>query len=138
MSNKLEEYLVRLRPELDVEKPDDDLIWEGIRQDLQNKAPARNLWPLIRNWAAAAVILLALGYMLADQIMERNPSALSSIDRELANREIEYQEMLHIKLQEAGTFDPAIHNRIISELYEEIDKLIEAFYVKFFPEIVLR
>jgi hypothetical protein len=68
------------------------------------------------------VILLSLGYVVADQFVERNPSALASIDRELGLREREYQEMLQVKLQEAGTYDPTVHNRIISELYEEIGK----------------
>lgn len=35
MSIDLEKYLKARRRELDVDSPDDQLIWEGIRQDLQ-------------------------------------------------------------------------------------------------------
>ena len=36
MLSKLEKYLSRERDRLDVEAPDDQLIWEGIRKDLQD------------------------------------------------------------------------------------------------------
>ncbi len=128
MPTEMEKYLERRRLELDVENPDDQVIWEGIRKDLQSpdipEMKKRN-WQRIRNMAAVAAVILCVGYVLTDLITEGRssvPATLASIDKDLGDRENEYKTMVALKLEEAGTKE-AIDNMIIAELFEEIQRL---------------
>ena len=61
MSTELENYLKNQRERLDVESPDDQVIWEGIRQDLHNghiRTETRRVLIRIRNIAAVLIILV--------------------------------------------------------------------------------
>jgi len=128
MPTDLEKYLKDRRSELDVESPDDQLIWEGIRQDLQRSRPAivkRRLWIRIRNMAAVIIILISVGYMVVDIIGDHRSAAritLSDIDRDLGAREQEYRKLVRFKEQEVSSFNNT-DNMIIAELFEEIQKL---------------
>lgn len=128
MSTDLEKYLQKQREALDVESPDDQLIWEGIRSELtRTGAPAgkRRILVLIRNIAAVVIIVLSVGYVLIDLIGERRAEAgvsLADIDRNLGERESEYRTLVGFKQEEAGSFNH-IDNLIIAELLEEIQKL---------------
>jgi len=127
MSTKLEKYLKSQRETLDVESPDDQVIWEGIRQDLQGpptRTEKRRTLIRIRNIAAALVILVSVGYMINDIIGDRQDTGISlaDIDRELGAREQEYRTLVSFKQQEAGSFNH-VDNLIIAELLEEIQKL---------------
>ena len=128
MSTELEKYLRSQREALDVESPDDQLIWEGIRQDLQRsdaRREKRMLLIRIRNIAAAVIILVSVGYMINDIIRDRRMGgevSLADIDRDLGVREKEYRTLVSFKQQEAGSFNH-VDNVIIAELLEEIQKL---------------
>jgi hypothetical protein len=128
MPTDLEKYLHDHRKELDVESPDDQLIWEGIRQDLQRSRPAtgrRKLWIRIRNMSAIIIIAVSVGYMMVDIIGDRRSSVkitLSDIDRDLGAREQEYRKIVSFKEQEVSSFNQT-DNMIIAELFEEIQKL---------------
>jgi len=127
MSTKLEKYLKNQRETLDVESPDDQLIWEGIRQDLHTghiRKEKRRVLIRIRNIAAALIILVSVGYMINDIIGERQDKGISlaDIDRDLGAREKEYRTLVSFKKQEAGSFN-RVDNLIIAELLEEIQKL---------------
>lgn len=129
MSTNLEKYLKHKRQELDVESPDDQLIWEGIRKEMQAPISGqknRTIWLKFRNLAAAALVILALGYMIGDLVGERRSGSnvgLASLNDELGHMESEYKDMLAVKLLEAGTYNPDIQNLVVAELYEEIQKL---------------
>jgi hypothetical protein len=69
------------------------------------------------------VILLALGYMIGDLVGERHQAGLAGLDAELGIREGEYQQLLQVKLLEAGQYDPDVHDQVIRELFDEIQKL---------------
>jgi len=128
MSTELEKYLRSQRQALDVESPDDQLIWEGIRQDLQDSGrhtEKRRTLIRIRNIAAALIILVSVGYMINDIIGDRRMAggiSLADIDRELGVREQEYRTLVSFKQEEAGSFNH-VDNIIIAELLEEIQKL---------------
>ncbi len=128
MSSELEKYLKSHREILDVEAPDDQLIWEGIRQDLQqtgNRTRKKRMLIRIRNIAAALIILVSVGYMINDILGERTPGrgvSLADVDRELGAREKEYRSLVSFKEEEAGSFNH-VDNLIIAELLEEIQKL---------------
>lgn len=128
MSSDLEKYLQKQREALDVESPDDQLIWEGIRSELtRTDGPAgkRRVMVRIRNIAAVVIIVLSVGYVLIDLIGERRAEvgvSLADIDRNLGERESEYRALVSFKLEEAGALSH-LDNLIIAELLEEIQKL---------------
>ena len=127
MSTELENYLKNQRERLDVESPDDQVIWEGIRQDLHTghiRTEKRRVLIRIRNIAAALIILVSVGYMINDIIGDRQDRgvSLADIDRDLGAREKEYRTLVSFKKQEAGSFNH-VDNLIIAELLEEIQKL---------------
>ena len=128
MWTDLEKYLKKQREYLDVEMPDDQIIWEGIRKDLQtsdSRANKKRMMIRIRNIAAVVVIVLSLGYVLNDIIGERRLNreiSLANIDEKLGVREKEYRALVSFKQKEIGSFNQ-IDNIIILELLEEIQKL---------------
>ncbi|MCK5693301.1 MAG: hypothetical protein KAI08_10635 [Bacteroidales bacterium] len=128
MSTELEKYLKSQREALDVESPDDQVIWEGIRQDLQTsgrRSEKRRVLIWVRNIAAAVIIVVSVGYMINDIIGERRMGgrvSLANIDHELGAREKEYRALVSFKQEEAKMFS-YVDNVIIAELLEEILKL---------------
>lgn len=132
MATELEKFIEKQMEALDIESPDDQLIWEGIRQDLQRsdlQKERRSRLIRIRNIAAAVIIVISVGYMLVDIIGEQLSNrevTLAEIDRNLGAREKEYRALVSFKQQEAGSFNH-IDNLIIAELFEEIQKL-DAIY----------
>lgn len=128
MSTELEKYLKNQRETLDVESPDDQLIWEGIRQDLQRSDTRRDKKRTlirIRNMAAVVIIVISVGYMINDMIGDGRMSrkvSLADIDQSLGEREMEYRTLVSFKQEEAKMFS-YVDNLIIAELLEEIQKL---------------
>jgi len=128
MSNELEKYLKSQRDSLDVESPDDQLIWEGIRQELHvsgTRRDKRRVLIRIRNIAAAIILVISVGYMVQDILGDRRIGreySLADIDQSLGEREKEYRTLVSFKQQEAGSFNH-VDNVIIAELLEEIQKL---------------
>jgi hypothetical protein len=128
MSTELEKYLNSQRETLDVESPDDQLIWEGIRQDLHSSASQKGKKRMlirIRNIAATVIILVSVGYMINDIFGDRilgGGVSLADIDGELGKREQEYRTLVSFKQEEARIFNH-VDDIIIAELLEEIQKL---------------
>jgi hypothetical protein len=113
---------------MDVDSPDDQLIWEGIRQDLQRsdlRRAGKRRMIRIRNMAAVIIILLSVGYIFHDIVEDRRMNgkiSLAKIDPYLGEKEQEYKRLVSFKKQEAGSYNE-IDNVIIAELLEEIQKL---------------
>lgn len=128
MSTELEKYLIAQREAMDVESPDDQGIWEGIRKDLHladARTEKKRILIRIRNIAAVVIIVLSVGYMINDLLVERwsgGELTLADIDRELGEKENEYRALVSFKLEEVGSFNH-VDNVIIAELFEEIQKL---------------
>lgn len=128
MSNELEKYLKSQRDSLDVESPDDQLIWEGIRQELQGsvtRKERRRIYIRIRNIAVVVVLLVSVSYMVLDILGDRRTGrelSLADIDQNLGAREMEYRNLVSVKKQEAAALNH-VDNLIIAELLEEIQKL---------------
>ncbi len=132
MSGDLEKYLKEQRDTLDVETPDDPVIWEGIRHDLltsRKRSSKRTLLIRIRNVAAALILLVSVGYMVVD-LMGVHPHrsfSLADVDPDLAAKEKEYRVLVGIKQQEAGTRhlpDQAIINELLGEI-QRLDTIYE-------------
>lgn len=131
MSVKIEEYLSRQRENLDVETPDENVIWAGIQKELQReKQPVKQqigktMLIRIRNIAAVTVILFSLGYIANDIINGRiagRKISLSSINYELGRRENEYKTLVNLKTEEVRSFTGS-EDVIIKQLFDEIKKL---------------
>lgn len=128
MATELEKYLHKQRHSLDVESPDDQLIWEGIRQHLQGshvRMQKKRTLIRIRNMAAAVILVISVGYMVQDLMGDRwmgRGITLADIDHSLGEREKEYRTLVSFKQQEAASFNH-VDNLIIEELLEEIQRL---------------
>ncbi len=131
MMTDLEKYLAEKRESLDVESPDDNLIWEGIRKKLPVKDDKTQKQVRIRTIvrlskiAAVAFILFSLGYITKDIISSRKIDVkvtLSEIDRELGDREMEYRSLVNLKTEEVKAFSNT-DNQVIKELFGEIRNL---------------
>ena len=128
MSFDLEKYLKKHREALDVDSPDDPVIWEGIRKDLQleeGRSEKSIMWIKIRNMAALVILLLSVGYVMGDLLGERRADSqisLANVDRDLGIKETAYQTFLSHKMREAGPMNE-VDNLIILELLEEIQRL---------------
>lgn len=128
MSRDLENYLREQREAMDVESPDDALIWEGIRKGLQQadvRTKRKRMWIRVRNMAAALIILVSVGYMINDLVGEGRSGrelSLADLDRDLGSREKEYRSMVALKFEEAESYN-YVDDVIIAELLEEIQKL---------------
>jgi hypothetical protein len=135
MSVKLEKYLNRQRDSLDVESPDDSLIWDSIQHKMHYENPdikhLNNKIRLlqIRNIAATAIILFTLGYIANDIVngkVSGRKVTLSSIDSQLGRREMDYRTLVNFKTEEVKTFVSS-DDKVIVQLFSEI-KDLDAIY----------
>lgn len=135
MSVKLEKYLTRQRDNLDVESPDDSLIWDAIERGIHHTDPEikhlNNKIRLlkIRNIAATAIILFSLGYIANDIVngkVSGRKITLSSINSQLGRREMEYKTLVNYKTEEVKTFAGS-DDKVIVQLFAEI-KDIDLIY----------
>ena len=126
----LEKYLKEQRNQLDIDKPDDDLIWEGIRNDLQTQKllhlpnNRKRLFVRIRNIAALILLIFSLGYMAYD-LAEKHFTkriTLAEIDSSLGQQEEEYRTLIKLKEGELPLTN-VTENAIINELFGEIQRL---------------
>jgi hypothetical protein len=130
MKSKFEEFLKNNRQQLDVESPDDQLIWGGINSELRQKPKS-----VFRNfWKAAAVILLLMssGYFIYNEFFKSQPLvytiSLSDIDPNYAVMETNYLLVIDNKMQELGQVSSSSIENItvyreelinLDEMYEE-------------------
>jgi hypothetical protein len=131
MSHKLEKYLSTERKNLDIESPDDNVIWKSI---LRQRQPGLTLVKSqtlrirlikFRNMAAVAFILFSLGYFANDfrkGKLSDSRVTLSSIDVQLGQREKEYKALLSFKTDEVRSFTGS-KDEVVRELFGEIKKL---------------
>ncbi|MDX2445027.1 MAG: hypothetical protein QNK30_14625 [Bacteroidales bacterium] len=130
MSTNLENYLHKKRNLLDVEKPDDEIIWEGIRNDLQSQKfihrpeKRKKLIVKFRNIAAIILLIFSLSYVVYD-IAEKHFTkriTLAEIDNSLGQQEKEYITLIKLKESEVQSSSLS-ENIVIMELFEEIQRL---------------
>ena len=131
MKGDLEKYLNERRDDLDVEKPEDSIIWEGIRESLHRrtvrpvKPPRVSLTIRILRIAAVVFILFSVGYITRDLIGRRSGTrsvTLADISQVLGEREKNYITTVNLKSEEVRAYETT-DNLIIRELFEEIKQL---------------
>ena len=127
----LEKYLKKERQNLDVEHPDDSIIWEGIRSDLQARKstgiePGRkNFFRRFRNAAAILLLFLSVGYVAYDlgtNYLSNRKTTLAKIDKMLGERENEYRALINLKKKEVKSYSSS-DNKIIEDLFEELQRI---------------
>ncbi len=102
MKIDLEKYLKTRRQQLDVEEPDDAVLWEGIRKEIisEKKTTGFNLWKV----AAIFLAIFTLSYIVYNELSKEKERefTLSQINQSLGDREKAYQQMVLLKMQDAN------------------------------------
>ena len=98
MKQELEKYLKEQRLKLDVEEPEPDIVWEGIRNQLQqNKKQNLPQW----FWKVAAIFLFVVSatYFVVNENSDKQVIVvqLSDISEELGNKEASLQKVVNAK-----------------------------------------
>jgi len=125
MKINIEKYLKTKRGQLDVEQPDDAMLWEGIRKELLagEKTFRFNLWKV----AAIFLAIFTLSYIIYNEISREKERefTLSQINESLGEREKEYQQMVLLKMQAASMQDLSLNteNEILPVLFNELNEL---------------
>ena len=108
MKSKFEKYIESQRHNLDIEDPDDNLIWDGINKDL-NKTAGR--WQGIF-WKAAAIIIFLVSstYMLYNEFFHSDTNiyniTLSEIDPAYSQQVINYRASISEKWLQVNELKP--------------------------------
>ena len=127
----LEKYLKKERQNLDVEHPDDSIIWEGIRSDLQSRKSTgletgnKNFFRRFRNVAAIVLLILSVGYVVYDlgsNYITNQKMTLAKIDESLGERENEYRALINLKKEEVRSYSRS-GSKIIEDLFEEMQRI---------------
>ena len=125
MKINIEKYLKDKREQLDVEQPDDMMLWEGIRKGLpaEKRSQRFNFWKI----AAIFLAIFTLSYIVYNEISKERERefTLSQINESLGEREKEYQQMIMLKMQAANIQDLSLNteNEILLVLFNELNEL---------------
>lgn len=126
MKENLEKYLKKQRFKLDVEEPEQDLIWEGVRNGLQKKKRSLTEW----FWKVAAVFLLIVSttYFVVNETKEKQivVLALSDISEDLGKRESELKQLVDLKWTQVQHQLPP-ENKDLQFLLNELHELDEIY-----------
>ena len=117
---KIEEYIRRNKKKLDVREPNVEGMWSDIQHQLNNKRERRIYF---YRWVAASVLVFVLvGALIRHEvIVQRQISSLSQINRELAEKETNYNQQVNQKWVEYSTMNgnaSCIEPILIDELRE--------------------
>ena len=100
MKTDLEKYLKEKRLQLDVEQPDENSIWEGIKAGMVEKRKILPNW----FWKVAAVFLLGVltTYVVMTEtgLGSKNVITLSDVSEELGRQEAEFKMVADKKWEE--------------------------------------
>jgi hypothetical protein len=101
MKQNIEKYLKEQRFKLDVEEPEQDLIWEGIRSGLQEKQK-RSLPEWFWKVAAIFIFVISATYFVVNETTEKQVVLvnLSDLSSDLGEQEKELKHLVNIKWNE--------------------------------------
>jgi hypothetical protein len=127
MKDKFEKYLESQRQQLDVEHPDDVLIWDGVRKELGK--PKRRFSNLFWKAAAILIFLASSTYVFYNEVYRADANiykiTLSEIDPAYSQQVINYCSLIDEKWAQVNELTPdemAALNIFIEEL-EDLDKM---------------
>ena len=119
MKENLEKYLKEKRSALDVDLPEDDLIWQGIQKGMKKKRTLNSgLF-----WKVAAIFLFVVSttYVVFNETNKTSKSSLASISPELEKQEAELIETAKNKWQIIQASSDDLSQ--LQFLFEELDQL---------------
>jgi len=125
MKINIEKYFKTKRGKLDVEEPDDALLWEGIRKEIitEKKTSRFNLWKV----AAIFLAIFTISYIVYNEVSKEKEReyTLSQINQSLGEREKAYQQMVLQKMQDANITELSKRpeNDILPVLINELNEL---------------
>ena len=128
MKSKFEEYLEKNRQQLDVEDPDNQLIWDGISRDLTRKPKLGYL----NFWKAAAILLLLVSttYFVYNEFFSPRQNIYSisvgDINPDYAVKEADYMLVINNKMQELNRANPS-GTENFSMYFDELENLDEMY-----------
>lgn len=126
MKQNIEKYLKEKRLNLDVEEPEQDLIWEGIRSGLQEKKQGLPNW----FWKVAAIFIFAVSatYFVVNETSEKQivVLTLSDVSKNLGKQENELKQLIDLKWAEVQQQLPE-ENTNLQFLLDELNGLDEIY-----------
>ena len=91
---KIEAYIKSIRPSLDVEQPDEDLIWVGISQSLETRTKQKRVpyW----KYALVAAVSIVIAFVTAYHVATKSEPRLIfvNLDPKLAKQEVELVNLI--------------------------------------------
>ena len=136
MKQPIEEYVYKQRQAMDVEEPDDQLIWDGINHELSRGKRIRIQFMRI---AASFLVLIAGGYLVFSLMVKKEEPAklitLSDISEELASQENIFQLTIDHKLNEIQAHK--VNQDDYARFYKELQLLdeLQQEYIKDLQEV---
>ena len=131
MKIKLDKYLKNKKDQLDVEDPNEMMLWEGIRKELiaEKRSSGFNFWKI----AAIFLAAFAFSYIIYNELSkdQKREFTLTQIHKSLGDREKEYQNRILEKKKAANIRDlesypdgeifPVLFNELIEldTMYQE-------------------
>ncbi|NQU52036.1 MAG: hypothetical protein HQ522_05810 [Bacteroidetes bacterium] len=126
MKENLEKYLKENRLKLDADKPDNDAIWEGIRNGMDKK---QNVMPTLF-WKVAAILIFIISgtYFNVNKTKQDKIVivTLADVSKELGNQETELKQLVNLKWEEIKPLLPKEKNDI-QFLLDELNELDEVY-----------
>jgi len=125
---RIEGYIRKIRPMMDTDQPDEDLIWVGITQSLENRAKQKRIH--YRRYALLAAAMVVIAFAAGLHVTKKSETHLVfvNLDPALAKQEVELVHLIgnYTRQIERENFDLETLPTTPSEL-KYTDKLIEAY-----------
>jgi len=122
MKQNLGKYLKENRLKLDIELPDDDSIWEGIKGGMDKKQQSLPPW----FWKVAAIFIFVVSatYFVVNETSEKQVVivTLSDISEDLGTQEAQLKHTADLKWEEVQKQLPG-ENTDFQFLFEELNEL---------------
>lgn len=126
MKQDLEKYLKTNRSKLDVEEPDEDSIWQGIKGGMDKKARTLPWW----FWKIAAIFIFAvsISYFAINQNKKEQVIiySIADLSDEFGKQEAELKQLVNLKWEEVK---PLLNeeNSEIQFLLNQMNELDEVY-----------
>ena len=126
MKENLEKYLREQRFKLDVEEPESDLIWEGIRSGIHEKKSGLPNW----FWKVAAIFIFVISgtYFVMNETTNKQVVVvtLSDISKDLGKQENELKQEVNLKWAEVQQLLPQ-EDTDLKFLQDELNELDDIY-----------
>ena len=125
---KIEEYIRKNRPMMDVDQPDEDMIWLGVSQSIENRAKQKRIhyWKYAILAAASIIIAFLAGYHATKKSDQH--LIFVNLDPQLAKQEAQLVHLIgnYTRQIERENFNLETLPTTPAEV-KYTDKLIEAY-----------